>query len=537
MEAPMNKKIWSIFFVIVLFLSTFLPIVPLSYKASAEGEELYVNAEILYLREGPGLSYPIIETLKEGKTLNLIKKDGDWLQVRIGQKEGWVAAWLVRSAAKKSAAITEKTIISQVDALNLRAEASLSAAVLTKISSGTEMKYIRQEQDWIQVQYEDYFGWVFADYVTVKEETILQTSPSTEAETTKKTDKKQTENDPNTFTVNVNTVNIRKKADLTAKKMGVATKGQQFNVISRSHNWVEIEYEKGKNGWVYSFYGTFTKQAKTKTKSETKKSQGTVTIIYNGTNLRESASTDSNVVTRVDAGDTYTIIEKEGDWIKISMDDEKTAYVANWVVTENASLNSSTQIKEKEEARKKGTLKGLTIVLDAGHGGNDRGTTGSRGTDEKDITIITAELLKSKLQAAGAEIIMTRESDVFVDLRKRVSISHQYAADAFISIHYDALEDSSVNGFTSYYTNSYQKELAEYVHDGLEKKISLKDRGTRYGNYLVLRENRQNAVLLELGYLSNPSEERTITTDYFREQATLGIYQGLLNYFDSKLGK
>ena len=527
----MTKRNLSILFVVVLFLSTLLPILSVPYKALAEGEAFYVNAETLYLREGPGLSYPILDTLKEGKTLTAIKKEGDWLQVSVGQKEGWVAAWLVRSTTKKSAATTEKTVISQVDALNLRAEASLSAAVLTKVSSGTEMKYVRQEQDWIQVQYEDYSGWVFADYVTIKEETILQASPSTE-----ENDEKRTENDPNTFTVNVDTINIRKKADLTAKKLGVASKGQQFNVISRSHNWVEIEYKKGKKGWVYSFYGTFTKETTNKAKSETKKSQGSVTVIYNGTNLRESASTASDVVIRADAGHTYSIIETEGDWYKIALDNEKYAYVANWVVTENADANNATQVTEKEvESRKKGTLKGVTIVLDAGHGGNDRGTTGARGTDEKDITILTAELLKSKLQSAGANVFMTRESDVFVDLRKRVAISHQYAADAFVSIHYDALEDSSVHGFTTYYTNGYQKELAEYVHDGLAKKINLKDRGSRYGNYLVLRENRQNAVLLELGYLSNPSEERTITTDYYREQATLGIYQGLLNYFDAKL--
>ncbi|AWE08034.1 N-acetylmuramoyl-L-alanine amidase [Lysinibacillus sp. 2017] len=535
----MNRRNLSILFIVMLFIATLLPVMQPLKKASAEGEELTVNAEILYLREGPGLSYPIIETLKEGESLVSISKEGDWHKVRVGQKEGWVASWLVKSATQKTAAATKKTVISKVDALNLRAEPSLSAAVLTKISSGTESEYIRQEQDWIQIQYEDYSGWVFADYVTVKEETVLKESSSEESKKpTEKSAEKQTENDPNTFTVNVNAVNIRKKADLTSKKLGVAAKDQKFTVISRNHNWVEIEYEKGKKGWIYSFYGTFTKQTAVKETTETKKTQGTVTIIYNGTNLRESASTASNVVTRADAGRTYTIVETEDDWYKVALNENDTAYVANWVVTENSDPSRSQKTTTKAvETRKKGTLKGLSIVLDAGHGGNDRGTTGVRGTDEKDINLLTVELLKSKLQSAGATVIMTRESDVFVDLRKRVAISHQFAADAFISIHYDALEDSSVHGFTTYYTNSYQKELAEYVHAGIAKKVSLKDRGSRFGDYLVLRENRQNAILLELGYLSNPSEERAITTDYYREQASLGIYQGLLNYFDSKLEK
>ena len=530
----MNKRNLSILFVAILFIATLLPVMPPLNSVSAEGGELTVNAEILYLREGPGLSYPVIETLKEGESLVSISKEGDWHKVRVGQKEGWVASWLLKSAAKKTAAMTKKTVIAQVDTLNLRAEPSISAAVLTKISSGTESEYIRQEQDWIEIQYGDYSGWVFADYVTIKEETVLKDSSTEESEeTAEKSDEKQIENDPNTFTVNVNVVTIRKKADLTAKKLGAAKKGQQFTVISRNHNWVEIEYEKGKKGWIYSFYGTFAKHTTVKETSEAEKAQGTVTIIYNGTNLRESASTASNVVTRADAGHTYTIVESEDDWYKIALNENDTAYVANWVVSENSDSSSSQKTNKEVETRKKGTLKGLTIVLDAGHGGNDRGTTGVRGTDEKDINLLTVELLKSKLQSAGATVIMTRESDVFVDLRKRVAISHQYAADAFISIHYDALEDSSVHGFTTYYTNSYQKELAEYVHAGIAKKVSLTDRG----DYLVLRENRQNAILLELGYLSNPSEERAITTDYYREQASLGIYQGLLNYFDSKLEK
>lgn len=534
----MQTKKLSIFLITFLLLSTIFPTLPSPNIAFAEDNDLYVNAEILYLREGPGLSYPIIETLKDGETLTSISRDGEWHQVRAGKKEGWVAAWLVKSVESKTVASTAKTVITQVDALNLRAEPSLSSAVLTKISSGMEAEFIRQEQDWIQIQHQGLTGWVFADYVTVKEATVLQT-PSDSNETEKPTSETKvtsTENDPNTFTVNVNTVNIRKKADLTSKNLGQATKGEQFNVISRDHNWVEIEYEKGKKGWIYSFYGTFTKKAPDQKSSDSIQNEGNVTIIYNGTNLRESASTSSNVVTRADAGHTYPIVEIEGDWFKIALNDGKMAYVADWVVTENNGQNSAQQDKANTLAeRKKGTLKGVTIVLDAGHGGNDRGTTGARGTDEKDINILTAELLKSKLQAAGAKVEMTRESDVFVDLRKRVAISHQNSADAFISIHYDAIEDSSVNGFTTYYTNSYQQQLAEAVHAGIATKVNLKDRGARFGDYLVLRENRQNAILLELGYLSNPSEERAITSDYYREQATLGIYQGLLDYFDAQL--
>ena len=536
----MRKRKLAISLIFLLLLTTFFPSTKAIHNVFANNEDLIVNAEILYLREGPGLSYPIIETLKDGQPLTSLSKQDDWLQVRVGEQEGWVASWLVKSSEKPTAASIQKTVIAQVDSLNLRAEPSLSAAILTKLASGTEAQFLKEQPDWIQIQVGDYIGWVSANYVTVKDATVLEMpiSKTEEKENPKNAPTTLTENDPNTFTITVNEVNIRKKGDLTSKKLGTAKIGQQFKVISRDHNWVQIEYEKKKKGWVYSFYGTFTKQDVQQDLESTTKEAEKITIIYNGTNLRETASTASNVVARVDAGQSYPILETQDEWYKIALDDGQLAYVANWVVTTNTEVIQTSRDKEQDKAeRKKGSLKGVTIVLDAGHGGNDRGTTGARGTDEKDITITTAELLKSKLQAAGADVVMTRESDVFIDLRKRVAVSHQADADAFISIHYDAIEDNSVHGFTTYYTNGYQKELAEYVHDGIASKVSLKDRGARFGDYLVLRENRQNAILLELGYLSNPTEERAITTDYYREQATLGIYQGLLNYFDAQLDK
>ena len=81
-----------------------------------------------------------------------------------------------------------------------------------------------------------------------------------------------------------------------------------------------------------------------------------------------------------------------------------SAFVAKWVVSTNDEDINQQQSKLKNQTRVPGTLKGLTIVIDPGHGGNDRGTTGARGTDEKNITLLTSELLASKLKAAGANV-------------------------------------------------------------------------------------------------------------------------------------
>lgn len=497
--------------------------------STAAGEDLVVTAEVLNLREGPGLSYPILMKLEEGDTVSTIERAGDWIHVKAGNTEGWVASWLTKANTQSNQKEEQKIIISQVDNLNVRAESSISSTVLTQLSSGDEAAYIKSENDWIQIQYGTTTGWVSGQYVSVKE---LSKKAADE--------KAETQLGSNTFTVTVDAVNVRKKADLSSKRLGVAYRGEQFKVLEQSNNWVRIQYKDNTEGWIYTFYGSFTEK-EVKSEAIVAPSNDSVTIIYDGTNLRQEASTSAAVAHRANAGETYTIIKTEGDWYQVSLSGNKTAYVANWVVSEDKdnkeddTIGQPSSAKKKESSRKKGTLKGLTLVIDAGHGGNDHGTTGTRGTDEKDITLKTAEMLKSKLQSAGADVIMTRESDVYVDLRKRVSVAHQVEADAFISLHYDATENSSVSGITTYYTNSYQKELAEYVHDSLADKVSLRDRGVQPGNYLVLRENRQKAILIELGFLSNPSEERSIASDYYREQATLGIYEGLVDFFDAQL--
>lgn len=519
----MIKKIIHIVPILLLLFTITIPSMHIGQKAFAESGDLKVTGTILNLREGPGLSYPIITTLKEGDILTSIGSQDDWIEVKADNYEGWVASWL--TTPTNSVQTIDKTVIAQVDRLNIRTEPDISSAVLGQLSTGNQAILLQESNEWAKINWNGLVGWVSTDYVTINETT---TQPTEEKVDTTEKESVFTSDDT-TFTVSVDILNVRKKADLTSKKIGTVSKGQAFKVLNQEHNWVQIQYNDKKTGWVYSFYGTFSDTTKESSTSSSKKTLGSVTIIYNGTNLRSDATTAADVVERVDAGETYPIVGTKGDFYEVQLD-KKTAFVANWVVstgTENTAVK-----EEKQVTRKKGTLNGLTIVVDAGHGGNDHGTTGQRGTDEKDITLKTASLLASKLSAAGADVIMTRESDEYVALRKRVSIAHQFEADAFISIHYDATDDSSVSGFTSYYLNGNQKGLAEAIHDGLASKINLRDRGTQPGNYLVLRENRQKAVLLELGFLSNGAEERTITTEKFREQATLGIYQGILDYFN-----
>lgn len=510
----MKRKI-AFLGMIILICLIYLP----SFVFADDEEIRIVSAEKLYLREGPGLSYRILDTLEKNDKLKVLNRQEEWLYVETDGTKGWVASWLTQVAQKDD---RKRVAIVQVDHLNIRLEPSIDAPVLGQLHTGEQAVIHNAKNGWVQIQYQQLTGWISSEFITISEEKTDETGSQTY-----KHEETLEEKNENLFTINVDAVIVRKKPNLNSKKLGIAKKGEQYTVLARNHHWIQIDFN-GKKGWLYSFYGSFDVAPK-----DDKKKANTITIIYNGTNIRKEPSTSSDVLMNAQAGERYKIMATEGDWYKIQLPGQTVGYVASWVVSAN---DEALQTKKKEK-RKKGTLKGITIVIDPGHGGNDQGTAGLRNTLEKEITLKTAELLKTKLQQAGAEVYLTRESDVYVGLKKRVSLAHQVNADAFISIHYDASEDRTISGFTTYYFHSYQESLAQYVHEGLAEQLSLRDRGVQHGNYLVLRENKQKAALIELGYLSNPSEEKMIDTDLFREQATMGIYEGLLNYFDAQLEK
>jgi N-acetylmuramoyl-L-alanine amidase len=508
-----------IFIGIILLFSLILPSI-----TNANGENVQSTVSNLHMRSGPGLAYPIIGSQKMGDQMLVLEQQGDWIKVRRGSAEGWVASWYTKQLGEQKKQ-TDQLIVSKVDRLNVRSQSSVGAAVLTQMSAGDQAKIISDQGKWVEISFNQVKGYVAKEYITIQSNNSKTTTPKV--------------NNSSHFEVSVDSLNVRSKPNLTAKKVVVINKGERFKIIEKQHNWVKIELPSSKTGWVYSFYGTLTAASTSTAEKSQKKQQSKATttskvsIVYNGTNLRSSPSTSSEVVYRANAGESFETIGQSGDWFEVKTPNGSIGYVANWVISTNAS-NIEMAEKQSQKQRKKGTLNGLTLVIDPGHGGNDSGTTGARGTHEKGITLRTAELLASKLRSAGANVVMTRDSDVYVDLRKRVSIGHQLAADAFISVHYDATDSSSINGFTTYYMHGYQKELAKSVHESLGEKINLRDRGAQPGNYLVLRENRQQAILIELGFLSNPSEERTLTTEKFREQASLGIYNGVVNFFNNQ---
>ncbi|MBO0587050.1 N-acetylmuramoyl-L-alanine amidase [Sporosarcina sp. E16_8] len=500
---------WMIVFILLFSVFHDIP------TASANTESVVVDAPSVHIRSGAGLTYAVTGSLKKGDQVEVIAVSGDWYQIQHGNSSGWIASWLTASADKSTG--TSTAVVSRVNQLNVRSSPSTNSAVLGRMAAGDEAIATGNDGEWTSITFNGINGWVHTDYITA---VANQTAPKATNQATS----------PESFTVSVDSLNVRKNADLSSKRIGLINQGESYDVKEVNGNWVHISLGDNESGWVYSFHGALSSNDKQDSEGS---NIGTVTILSNGTNIREAATTSSQIAALADAGEKFPIVKQDGDWYEIYLPTGASAFVATWVVSTGDESLLTEPVMKESIPRVAGTLKGLTIVIDPGHGGNDRGTTGTRGTDEKDITILTSELLAAKLKAAGAIVITTRETDTYVSLRKRVAISNQHAADAFISLHYDANPDSSVAGFTTYYAHAQQQALASTVNEGLASSVNLRNRGSQPGDFLVLRENRQNAILIELGFLSNSAEERTVTSDMFRERATHGIYQGLLDYFNT----
>ncbi|MFL7941774.1 SH3 domain-containing protein [Priestia megaterium] len=481
--------------------------------ANSTSKSAVVNASSLNVRSSASTSASLVTNLPRNAKVTVVKESGSWSQIKTASGQtGWVASQYLKTGsasstpAKDSGSTTSKSATVNASSLNVRSSASTSASLVTNLPRNAKVTVVKESGSWSQIKTASgQTGWVASQYL--KTGSASSTPAKDSSSTTSKS-----------ATVNASSLNVRSSASTSASIVTNLPRNAKVTVVKVSGSWSQVKTASGKTGWVASQY----LQTDSGQSSQTAQS----IQITKASNLRSQPSLNAGIIRVAKAGERFKKVGEANDWVQIQYSASQTAWVSKGL-TAAAGSTPSASLPSPSAA-----LKDKIIVVDAGHGGYDPGTSG-KSSIEKNLALTTAKLVASRLANSGANVFMTRSNDTFISLSGRVNVSEAKHADAFISIHYNASTSSSANGIASfYYSESKDKELAKYIQESMaENAPSMKDMGVRFGDYYVTRENNQRAVLLELGFLSNAHDEQIVSSNAYQQQISTGIYQGIARYF------
>lgn len=160
----------------------------------------------------------------------------------------------------------------------------------------------------------------------------------------------------------------------------------------------------------------------------------------------------------------------------------------------------------------------VTVVIDAGHGGHDRGGSPGQRIPEKPYTLDIARRLASALRSRGIRTVMTRSGDYFVGLDQRCAIANSTSNSIFVSIHLNSGAREGANGIETYFYSSKSAALASSLHTAVLRAAGSENRGVRRRGFYVLRHNARPAVLLECGFLTNRAEASRLMSSSHRQR-------------------
>lgn len=174
------------------------------------------------------------------------------------------------------------------------------------------------------------------------------------------------------------------------------------------------------------------------------------------------------------------------------------------------------------------------IVVDAGHGGKDRGANRS-GVNEKDLNLSLATMVRDALVAKGFKVYMTRSTDVFLPLPEITAITNRIKPDLFISIHHNASVNPSMHGIETYYYTPQSLALAKRVHAQEINAVGVRDGGVKKAMFYVIHHTNVPAILCEVGYVSNPGELADLQSQERKSKTARAISEGVIDYLQARV--
>ncbi|KAF1085402.1 N-acetylmuramoyl-L-alanine amidase AmiC precursor [Sporotomaculum syntrophicum] len=495
-------------------------------SAGAKIKQATITAANVNLRSGPGTSHGIVGQVNKGQKYTVNEVNGQWLKISLPDgKTAWLAGWLAS--------------VSEVAGAQPSAPAQNSSSVSTGSNN----------------------------------------TPN---------DGGLDSNDNSTvhLVINNNDVYVRGGPGIEHNVVGKVSRGERLGVLEQTGNWYKVSMEGGVIGWVAGWLGDVEK-------AEASPAQGDPPVETEDTDQSNASSqTEAIYLEKIEVRqeNTHTLITIKaagelnynmfmlgnpqrlvidlkntniGDLPEESMintqavtrmrtgllEDEKTPVVRvvfdlNDVVVsvdklsdDRRQLDLDIYVPELGEF-----LRGRIIAIDPGHGGRDPGAIGPTGLQEKDVTLDIATKLAQLLIENGARVVMTRDSDEFVDLYERTDIAKQEGAEVFLSIHINANVSRDFNGTSTYYRRDSgefpagvdqadNQRLAGLVQSELVKTLGRRSLGVLQANFVVLRTSPVPAVLAEVAFISNYEEEKLLRQESTRVKVAEALTLALNNYF------
>jgi len=516
-----------IFLLILLVLS-----ISLSEKgfAATKSSSYKVNATALNVRKGPSTHSPSIGMVKKDQTITVYQIKSGWAYMSYGKLKGYVSSQYIKTIKLASTIAKPKTLDQRTvtaNSLNIRKGPSAKYAVVGSLKKGNRVTVSKVSGGWAYITYGKTKGYVSTSYLRIIQSTSSTTKPSSISKTPSKPSTVTKKVDQRTVTADV--LNVRKGPSAKYAVVGSLKKGNKVTVSKVTNGWAYITYGKTK-GYVSISYLKAIQSSSPTTKpsnvSKTPSKPSTTTtnkvdqrvVTVDTLNVRKGPGTNYSVIGKLKRNNKVTVTKVSNGWAYIAYGNLK-GYVS-----------SAFLLVHKTSSQK-------VIVIDAGHGGSDPGASGN-GIVEKELNLSVALRVQKLLEKAGIKVVMTRSGDTYPTLDERNSISAQSGADAFVSIHTNTASASSASGTETYYNSdgdqnraNKSKQLAGFIQNRLYKAIGTRNRGVLENDFRVIKYNPLPAVLVELGYLSNPSDAKKLKSNSYRDLAARSIYEGILDFY------
>ena len=194
--------------------------------------------------------------------------------------------------------------------------------------------------------------------------------------------------------------------------------------------------------------------------------------------------------------------------------------------------------------QQKQILNGITIVLDAGHGGMDKGAS-NQNVDEATLNLVIVQKLEDKLNELGCKIVLTRENEGDLssgvkfnkseDMKKRIQIINDEKNDLFISVHMNQFQDSSVKGIHVFYnpTSNQAFEFATFIQKEINEQLN-QEKEMKKADFYILNKSRIPGILIECGFLSNVEDRNHLIDENYQNKLVDCMVKGIIKYFEYK---